>query len=121
MLRASGSVPLLMRRKRGSFLCENCGSSNGNRTATCKNCAKEFKRPKLSTEAHYNRNVTELLSEDTGLGRECKQIYSVRVRPQGPDYRCFVTKLTDNKWSCTYGDCQVAEQGRARSCAGRAS
>jgi predicted RNA-binding Zn-ribbon protein involved in translation (DUF1610 family) len=114
MLRASCSVPLLMPRKRGSFLCDDCGSSNGNRRATCKNCGKNFKRLKLSTtEAPFDCDVTELLCEDTR--RELEQVFSVRVRPQGPDYRCFVTKHTSGRWICTYGDCQVAEQGRTRS------
>lgn len=104
--------------KRGSSLCEGCGTSNGNRALVCKGCGKPLstktkraKRPEHVPE--YSSNVTLLL--DAELKAEIATAISVRVRPQGPDYRCFATKDVDGIWKCTNKDCEVVRQGRIRS------
>ena len=105
--------------KRGSSLCEGCGTSNGNRALVCKGCgkpglgtkAKRAKRPEHVPE--HSSNVTLLL--DAELKAEIATAISVRVRPQGPDYRCFATKDVDGTWKCTNKDCEVVRQGRIRS------
>ena len=103
--------------KRGSSVCGGCGTSNGNRAVVCKGCSKTLtnktKRPKPEPVAQYSSNVTFLL--DAELKVEIATAYSVRVRPQGPDYRCFITKGTDGAWKCTNKECEVVRQGRARS------
>ena len=103
--------------KRGSSLCEGCGVSNGNRAVTCKGCNEvlttKTKRPKSDLVAHHSSNVTLLLDEESR--KEVASAYSTRIRPQGPDYRCFVTKGIDGAWKCTNKECEVARQGRARS------
>ena len=71
------------------------------------------KRPKPEPVAQYSSNVTFLL--DAELEVEIATAYSVRVRPQEPDYRCFITKGTDGAWKCTNKECEVVRQGRARS------
>ena len=87
------SSVVVMNRKRGSSLCPNCGQSNGNRAVECKACGcsvstKKAKPVTVNTDleaAECCMNVTSLLSEavlPTG-----SQVYSVRVRDQGPDYR----------------------------------
>ena len=91
--------------KRGSSLCEGCGTSNGNRALVCKGCGKPLstktkraKRPEHVPE--YSSNVTLLL--DAELKAEIATAISVRVRPQGPDYRCFATK--DVQWNPSIAD-----------------
>ena len=83
--------------KRGSSLCEGCGTSNRNRAIACKGCSKilsnKTKRPRPDPVAQHSSNVTLLLHAE--LKTEVTTAYSVRVRPQGPDYRCFVTEGTD--------------------------
>ncbi|KAK7870501.1 hypothetical protein R5R35_002907 [Gryllus longicercus] len=69
---------------RGVRKCPKCGTYNGTRGLSCKNkaCDVVFKeageRRKLSTEA------CKLLTGNT------TQVFSVRVRDKGPDYRGFV-------------------------------
>ncbi|KAF7991527.1 hypothetical protein HCN44_008898 [Aphidius gifuensis] len=70
---------------RGIKKCPKCGTYNGSRGLCCKNknCDAVFKEPgekrgKLSTEA------CKLITGTVA------QIYSVRVRDKGPDYRGFV-------------------------------
>ena len=103
--------------KRGSSLCEGCGTSNGNRALVCKGCGKllstKTKRAKPQPVTTYSSNVTRLL--DAELKTEIATAISVRVRPQGPDYRCFATKGVDGTWKCTNKDCELVRQGRVRS------
>ncbi|XP_046816774.1 uncharacterized protein C2orf42 homolog isoform X4 [Vespa velutina] len=69
---------------RGVRKCPKCGTYNGSRGLCCKNkyCDAVFKEPgekrKLSTEA------CKLITGSTA------QVFSVRVRDKGPDYRGFV-------------------------------
>ncbi|XP_043272498.1 uncharacterized protein C2orf42 [Venturia canescens] len=69
---------------RGVRKCPKCGTYNGSRGLCCKNkyCNAVFKEPgerrKLSTEA------CKLITGST------TQVFSVRVRDKGPDYRGFV-------------------------------
>ncbi|XP_039310149.1 uncharacterized protein C2orf42 isoform X5 [Solenopsis invicta] len=69
---------------RGVRKCPKCGTYNGSRGLCCKNkyCDAVFKEPgekrKLSTEA------CKLITGST------VQVYSVRVKDKGPDYRGFV-------------------------------
>ncbi|XP_014467402.1 PREDICTED: uncharacterized protein C2orf42 homolog isoform X2 [Dinoponera quadriceps] len=69
---------------RGVRKCPKCGTYNGSRGLCCKNkyCDAVFKEPgekrKLSTEA------CKLITGST------VQVFSVRVRDKGPDYRGFV-------------------------------
>lgn len=69
---------------RGVRKCPKCGTYNGSRGLSCKNkyCDAVFKEPgekrKLSTEA------CKLITGSTS------QVFSVRVRDKGPDYRGFV-------------------------------
>ncbi|XP_012174506.3 uncharacterized protein C2orf42 isoform X1 [Bombus affinis] len=69
---------------RGIRKCPKCGTYNGSRGLCCKNkyCDAVFKEPgekrKLSTEA------CKLITGTTA------QVFSVRVRDKGPDYRGFV-------------------------------
>ncbi|KAK0090551.1 hypothetical protein PV325_011698 [Microctonus aethiopoides] len=69
---------------RGVKKCPKCGTYNGSRGSYCKNkfCDAVFKevgeKRKLSTEA------CKLITGSTA------QVYSVRVRDKGPDYRGFV-------------------------------
>lgn len=69
---------------RGVRKCPKCGTYNGSRGLCCKNkyCDAVFKEPgekrKLSTEA------CKLITGST------VQVFSVRVKDKGPDYRGFV-------------------------------
>lgn len=69
---------------RGVRKCPKCGTYNGSRGLCCKNkyCDAVFKEPgerrKLSTEA------CKLITGSTA------QVFSVRVKDKGPDYRGFV-------------------------------
>ena len=76
--------------KRGSSLCQHCGQSNGNKSLKCKTCGYPLpKRAKTSTphklSATISNNVSSLLAD--GVLPTGSEIYSVRVRDQGPDYR----------------------------------
>ena len=74
--------------KRGSALCQHCGQSNGNRSLKCKACGCPLpKRTKASPQklSAVINNVSSLLADSvlpTG-----SEVYFVRVRDQGPDYR----------------------------------
>ena len=113
---------LTLKLKRGSSFCPQCGSSNGNRALRCKGCGQELaaagrtKRPKVEPALAFDANVTRVIpkSQESPTGPIAKAI-SVRVRPQGPDYRCFVTADSEGVWKCTNKDCQIAQLGRARS------
>ena len=75
-------------KKRGSSICRSYGHSNGNRALQCKGCSSPLTKkarltPRVSPEA--NINVSALLSSK--VLPPGSQIYSVRVRDQGPDYR----------------------------------
>lgn len=69
---------------RGVRKCPKCGTYNGSRGLCCKNkyCDAVFKEPgekrKLSTEA------CKLITGSSA------QVFSVRIRDKGPDYRGFV-------------------------------
>lgn len=101
--------------KRGSSLCGDCGASNGNRAKRCKICSKPFRKVARlddSTSKH-SINVTGLLSaEDT---QSIKAVYSVRVRDQGPDYRCFVSVSSEGDIKCYFKECQIVQNARVRS------
>lgn len=101
-------------RKRGCSLCVHCGCSNGNRASTCKECkntlpGKAIKRPKrlLSADVSGLRND----SQETPPGT---QIFSTKVRRDGPDYRVLVI-CNEGKWKCFYKECTTAPDGRERS------
>lgn len=98
--------------RRGSSHCAECGSLNGNRAKKCRICG--FSNAKVAKlEPEYSSNVTALLSpEDT---TKFKAVYSIRVRDQGPDYRCFVTLGHDGVYRCQFRDCAAAECARKRS------
>ena len=75
--------------KRGSSLCQTCGCSNGNRALRCKECGCSLPKKAKPTfsnphEVVFN-NVSSLLTE--GVLSPGSQVYSMRVRDQGPDYR----------------------------------
>lgn len=70
--------------KRGIKKCYNCGVYNGTRSTMCKNkdCGVILKDSEEKSKV--NLDAVKLLT-----GTE-KQVYSVRVRDMGPDYRGFV-------------------------------
>ncbi|KAK5644459.1 hypothetical protein RI129_005759 [Pyrocoelia pectoralis] len=69
--------------RRGIKKCYKCGVYNGTRGLMCKNkqCAAVFRE---CEEKETNLNATKLFS---GTSR---QVFSVKVRGKGPDYRGFV-------------------------------
>lgn len=81
--------------KRGSTLCQSCGHSNGNRAFQCKICSFPLpKKAKMTSqetgaakETQFSTNVSSLLSES--ILPPGSQLYSIRIRDQGPDYRYF--------------------------------
>ena len=69
-------------------MCQGCGHSNGNRALQCKECGHPFmKKARVapSVPSEVNINVTSLLSSNALTPGS--QVYSVRIRDQGPDYR----------------------------------
>ena len=93
--------------------------SNGNKSATCKLCGNQLKCPKLEEATALTSKegaicITPLIEEPA-----VQEAYSVRVRPQGPDYRCFVSKSKEGNWKCGFKHCEVSQQGRDRSSSGR--
>ena len=42
-------------------------------------------------------------------------VFSVRLRPQCPDYRCFVAKQDDGVFRCYNKECEVAQLARMLS------
>ena len=76
--------------KRGSTLCAVCGCSNGNRAESCKDCKSPFpKRVKKAAQDQTHKhgiNVSHLLLSESLLEDDA-EVYSVRIRSQGPDYR----------------------------------
>lgn len=76
--------------KRGSSLCEGCGTSNGNRALVCKGCGKlilstKTKRAKPQPVTTYSSNVNRLL--DAELKTEIATAISVKcaLRDQTTD------------------------------------
>ncbi|XP_054264797.1 uncharacterized protein C2orf42 homolog [Macrosteles quadrilineatus] len=69
---------------RGVRKCPKCGTLNGIRGIMCKNkaCDQVFKEA-----GEKRKNTTEVCKLHTG---STTQIFSVRVRDKGPDYRGFV-------------------------------
>ena len=88
------TVPLV---KRGSSLCQQCGHSNGNRSLVCKKCGCPLpKRVKITATEQksatrepkvyaFDNKVSSLL--DSGILPDGSEIYSIKIREQGPDYR----------------------------------
>ncbi|CAH1999931.1 unnamed protein product [Acanthoscelides obtectus] len=70
--------------KRGIKKCNNCSTYNGTRSAVCKNknCGVILKDSE--EKSRVDIDAVKLLT-----GKE-KQVFSVRVRDMGPDYRGFV-------------------------------
>ena len=70
--------------KRGIRKCPQCGMMNGTRGLTCKNhrCEYVFKESSRKKEKHI-----EAVKIVTG---SLIQVFSVRLRDRGPDYRGFV-------------------------------
>ena len=69
------------------------------------NSYPKTKRLRQEPVTQFSSNVTLLL--DAEIKTEVVNAYSVRIRPQGPDYRCFVLE--------GYKGCEVVRHGRARS------
>ena len=98
-------------RKRGCTQCKQCGENNGNRAINCKSCGrvlpgKENKRHKQNT----TRNISALNSKAN------INVFSCRVRKEGPDYRTFVTRdTTEGKWTCFNTKCLPSRIVRSRS------
>ena len=78
--------------KRGSSLCFVCGCSNGNRAELCKRCKAPFAKRAKKPEAPaaplplYSVSISHLVPLCTSLEPN-SEVYSVRIRSQGPDYR----------------------------------
>ena len=101
--------------RRGSSCCTGCGSYNGNRAQSCKTCGVSLrKKAKYEQEkAQPNNDVSGLLSSEEAVS--LKSVYSVRVRDQGPDYRCFVSLGRDGSYKCHFRDCIMVQDARSRS------
>ncbi|XP_073970212.1 uncharacterized protein C2orf42 homolog isoform X2 [Rhodnius prolixus] len=69
---------------RGIRKCPKCGTYNGIRGLSCKNKACDMVFKEAGEKRKQSMEVAKL---DTGLST---QIFSVRVRDKGPDYRGFV-------------------------------
>lgn len=69
---------------RGIRKCPKCGTFNGTRGVSCKNkkCDVVFKE--IGSKRKLSSDAVKLLTGST------TQVYSVRVRDRGPDYRGFV-------------------------------
>ena len=98
--------------RRGFSRCAECSTLNGNRAQRCgvsiRKVAK-FEQP----QAQHSTNVTSLLPPEDAANLQA--VYSVRVRDQGSDYRCFVSLSMDGVYKCYFRDCTAAEDARARS------
>ena len=100
--------------KRGSSFCRDCGTSNGNRAQRCKLCSKPLRKVvKLEDSIQYSTNVTSLLSAEDA--QSIIAVYSVRVRDQGPDYRCLVSLSFGGTFKCYFKECQIVQNARIRS------
>ena len=84
--------------KRGSSLCKTCGHSNGNRALQCKEChtplSKRIQLSNTKDSVKFNANVTSIL-KDRVLPQH-SEVYSVKIREQGPDYRYFIYSSPQN-------------------------
>lgn len=116
-------------QKRGSSLCSVCGCSNGNRAEKCKECqtviAKKSKTI-LDVQCKKTSNSVSHLIPSSSV-----EVYSVKIRSQGPDYRyfhnlfdckfksslyrCFVSRAPTGEWKCHNDSYVEVAQGRARS------
>lgn len=119
--------------KRGSSLCANCGCSNGNRAEQCKECKMSLsKKAKKSLPPEPRCVCVSHLVPPCSSLEPNSEVYSVRLRSQGPDYRlvrllifcgksfipyirCFVSRGPKGDWKCHNDLCREASQGRARS------
>lgn len=61
----------------------------------------------------FSCNITSLLSAE--VTARIKAAFSVKIRDQGPDYRCFVTECDKGVYNCYYKECQMVESARQRS------
>lgn len=71
---------------RGVRKCPKCGIFNGTRGVSCKNkqCDAVFKEADQKIKKSVGADAIKVVTESTD------QLYSVRVRDRGPDYRGFV-------------------------------
>ncbi|KAG1652576.1 hypothetical protein GQR58_026224 [Nymphon striatum] len=71
---------------RGVRKCPKCGIFNGTRGVSCKNkqCDAVFKEAEQKIKKSVGADAIKVVTESTN------QLYSVRVRDRGPDYRGFV-------------------------------
>ena len=82
-------ILLIAMAKRGSSVCQECNTFNGNRAQRCKICSKPMRKVAKSVDnVEFSCNVTSLLSAEATA--RIKAAFSVKTRDQGPDYRCFV-------------------------------
>ena len=103
--------------KRGSKACQHCGCLNGNRAYACKSCHRPLKEhaQQLLKPKRSSVDVSQLLPDDVLLKPD--QVFSVRVRQRGPDYRTFVSVSGGKHWQCHYAPCKTAQEARLRSSA----
>ena len=113
-------------------MCKKCGCPLPKRvkiTATEQKSAT--REPKVYA---FDNKVSSLL--DSGILPDGSEIYSIKIREQGPDYRycneilntsgkklirfsffcyrCFVTYVS-GQWYCHFNECALAYDGRRRS------
>lgn len=69
---------------RGVKKCPKCGTYNGTRGLSCKNKACDVVFKEAGEKRKQSTEVCKLITGNT------TQIYSVRIRDKGPDYRGFV-------------------------------
>ena len=98
-MRASAlPITIEITMKRGSSLCKTCGHSNGNRALQCKEChtplSKRIQLSNTKDSVKFNANVTSIL-KDRVLPQH-SEVYSVKIREQGPDYRYFIYSSPQN-------------------------
>ena len=76
-------------------------------------CLTQKKAKYEQEKAQPNNDVSGLLSSEEAVS--LKSVYSVRVRDQGPDYRCFVSLGRDGSYKCHFRDCITVQDARSRS------
>ena len=102
-------------RKRGSSVCQECSAFNGNRARYCNVCSKPLRKISQVVDHQpivYSCNISSLIDSDSAL--DIREAFSVKIRDQGPDYRCFVTKCHKGVYTCYYKECQMVESARQR-------
>ena len=95
-------------------MCVHCGCSNGNRAFICEECKNPLPgKVRKRLEQLSSTDVSDLRtnSQETAAGTN---IFSTRVRRDGPDYRTLVVN-TEDKWKSFYKECTVARDARGRS------